>query len=57
MGLSGFQKKEVPFNCLHKIIPFTKGHIRTYEGNEIYEQNGKYFLNGKEATSYTFKMD
>jgi signal peptidase I len=31
--------------------------IRTYEGNDLYQQNGKYFLNGKETTSYTFKMD
>ena len=31
--------------------------IRNYEGNTLEEQNGKYIINGKEATSYTFKMD
>lgn len=31
--------------------------IRVYEHNDFYMQNGKFFLNGKEATTYTFKMD
>jgi signal peptidase I len=31
--------------------------IRVYEHNDFFEQNGKYYLNGKEATSYTFKMN
>nr|MBU9937203.1 signal peptidase I [Ferruginibacter sp.] len=31
--------------------------IQVYEGNEFEERNGKYFINGTEATSYTFKMD
>jgi signal peptidase I len=31
--------------------------IRVYEHNEFYEKGGKYFLNGKETTSYTFRMD
>ena len=31
--------------------------IRTYEHNEFYMKDGKFFLNGKEVTSYTFKMD
>jgi signal peptidase I len=31
--------------------------IRVYEGNEFHMQNGKFYLNGKEATSYTFKMN
>ena len=31
--------------------------IRTYEGNELENRNGKIFLNGAAATSYTFKMD
>jgi signal peptidase I len=31
--------------------------IRVYENNEFYTKDGKYFLNGKEVTSYTFKMD
>jgi len=31
--------------------------IRVYEKNEFSTSNGKYYLNGKEVTSYTFKMD
>ncbi len=31
--------------------------IRNYEGNKLEEKNGKIFINGKEADSYTFKMD
>jgi signal peptidase I len=31
--------------------------IRVYEHNQLEARDGKYFLNGKEATSYTFKMD
>lgn len=31
--------------------------IRTYEGNDIEIRDGRIFINGKEAASYTFKMD
>jgi signal peptidase I len=31
--------------------------IDTYEGNKLEEKNGQYIINGKPATSYTFKMD
>jgi signal peptidase I len=31
--------------------------IRVYEGNEFTQSNGKFLLNGKEASTYTFKMD
>jgi signal peptidase I len=31
--------------------------IRVYEKNEFYAKDGKFFLNGKEVTDYTFKMD
>lgn len=31
--------------------------IRVYEKNDFNQQNGKFYLNGKETTSYTFKMD
>jgi signal peptidase I len=31
--------------------------IRTYEGNTLESRDGKFFVNGKEATSYTFKMN
>lgn len=31
--------------------------IGKYEGNTLEERNRKFIINGKEATSYTFKMD
>jgi signal peptidase I len=31
--------------------------IRVYERNDFYTANGKFYLNGQEATQYTFKMD
>lgn len=31
--------------------------IRVYEKNDFYKKDGKFFLNGKEVTSYTFKMN
>jgi len=31
--------------------------ISNYEGNTLEEQSGKIIINGKEATTYTFKMD
>lgn len=31
--------------------------IQVYEANKFEERNGKYFVNDKEATSYTFKMN
>ena len=31
--------------------------IRNYEKNDFYQQNGKFYLNGKEVTEYIFKMD
>jgi signal peptidase I len=31
--------------------------IRVYENNDFYMKDGKFILNGKETTSYTFKMD
>ena len=31
--------------------------IRVYEGNDFYTRDGKYFLNGKEVTQYTFRLD
>jgi signal peptidase I len=31
--------------------------IINYEGNTLLEQNGKFIINGKECSNYTFKMD
>jgi signal peptidase I len=40
-----------------KNIPLYKRCIEVYEGNEWEQKNGKVYLNGQEAGSYTFKMD
>ncbi len=37
--------------------PFYERVIRDYEKNKLEIQNGKIFINNKEATEYTFKMD
>ncbi len=31
--------------------------IRIYEGNDLQVKNGRIYINGKQANSYTFKMD
>jgi signal peptidase I len=31
--------------------------IRVYEHNTLENRNGKYYINGKETDTYTFKMD
>ena len=38
-------------------LPVYERPIRVYEGNDLQVRGGKIFINGKEATSYTFKMD
>jgi signal peptidase I len=37
--------------------PVYERAIRVYEKNDFFMQNGKFYLNGKEVDSYTFKMD
>lgn len=38
-------------------LSFYRRIIYKYEGNKLEERDGKIFINGQEATSYTFKMD
>jgi signal peptidase I len=38
-------------------IAFYRRIISNYEDNKLEEKGGKYFINGAEATSYTFKMN
>ncbi len=38
-------------------IAFYERIIRVYEGNELVIRDGKFFLNGKETTTYTFKQN
>ncbi|PWL38367.1 signal peptidase I [Flagellimonas aquimarina] len=41
----------------HKTIPLYKKIIRDYEYNDVKVTGQKVLINGKEATSYTFKQD
>ena len=38
-------------------LPIYERCIKVYEGNTLEVKNGKIYINGKPATSYTFKMD
>ena len=38
-------------------LPIYERLIHVYEGNDLEVKDGKIFINGKEATSYTFQMD
>jgi signal peptidase I len=38
-------------------FPFYERAIRDYEKNKLETRDGKFFINDKESTSYTFKMD
>ena len=38
-------------------LPFYARPIHAYEGNDLAVHDGKIYINGKETTEYTFKMD
>ena len=38
-------------------LPFYERPIRVYEGNALIVKDDKILINGKEASTYTFKMD
>jgi signal peptidase I len=38
-------------------LPFYRRAIAVYEGNLLEEKDGKIFINGEEASTYTFQMD
>ncbi len=40
-----------------KNLPIYERPIRTYEGNKLEVKDGKIFINEKETTKYTFKLD
>jgi signal peptidase I len=50
-------KKGAPIQLNAYNINLYRRVIEVYENNKWEEQNGKVFINGKEANSYTFKMD
>ena len=56
-GPLGVPKKGAIIELSKKNIAFYKRAITVYEQNKWEERDGKIFINGKEASTYTFKMD
>ena len=50
-------KKGESIDLTLKNLPIYEHPIRTYEGNKLEVKDGKIFINDKETTKYTFKMD
>lgn len=50
-------KKGETINLTLENIPIYRRIIRVYEGNELVEKDGKIYINGAEANTYTFKMN
>lgn len=50
-------RKGAAINLTPQNIAMYKRCIKDYEGNEFEQRDGKVFINGKESTQYTFKMD
>jgi signal peptidase I len=50
-------KKNAPLKLTTENYSIYERAIRFYEKNDFYTANGKFYLNGKEVTEYTFKMD
>ncbi len=50
-------KKGATVNVSPENIALYKRVIAIYEGNDLQIKDGKIFINGQEATTYTFRMD
>ena len=50
-------KKAATLKLTPENYPLYERAIRVYEHNQFEEKGGKFILNGKEVTEYTFKMD
>lgn len=50
-------KKGVSIKLTLKNLPIYERCIKVYEGNTLKVANGRIYINGKPATSYTFKLD
>ena len=50
-------KKGESIELTLKNLPIYERPIRTYEGNKLEVKDGKIFINDKETTKYTFKLD
>ncbi|MBO4871033.1 MAG: S26 family signal peptidase [Muribaculaceae bacterium] len=50
-------KKGVTIRLDTRSLPLYERCIKNYEGNNLEVKDGRIFINGKETTTYTFKMD
>ena len=50
-------KKGATVELTTENLPLYRRIIDVYEANDLEERDGKIYINGKAATSYTFKMD
>ncbi|MBI1342728.1 MAG: S26 family signal peptidase [Terrimonas sp.] len=50
-------KKNATLQLTPENYPIYERAIRVYEHNDFQMKDGKFYLNGKEVSSYTFKMD
>jgi len=50
-------KKNMPVQLNDSNYLLYERAIRVYEKNEFFKKDGKFYLNGKEVSSYTFKMN
>ncbi len=50
-------KKGMTLDLTLDALPIYERVIKNYEGNTLDVRDGKIYINGKEATQYTFKMD
>lgn len=51
------QESETYFHVVTNGRPLDERIIRTYEGNKLVMRDGKIYINDREETSYTFKMN
>lgn len=49
--------KDKSIKLTFKNLPVYERCIKVYEGNDLEVKGGKIYINGKQATSYTFKLD
>lgn len=56
-GPLAIPKKGATVTLTPENIAIYRRIIGHYEHNDFREENGKYFINGKETTTYTFKMN
>lgn len=50
-------KKDATLQLTPENYPAYYWAISRYEGNDFYQKDGKFYLNGQETNSYTFKMN